>query len=470
MSIRELFGFQGRVSRTTYAVVGILGVLLKHNLDRFIATKFLHVPWGISNYFTPLGNWSRNFPPSALQKDFLLILGFTALPFIWIGIAMTVKRLRDAGLTPRLLFFFFVPVVNVLFFLLLCLLPGREAQERATQERIGLLSQALPKTRWGSATFSAVAGAVAGCGLAWFAIRGLGNYGWTLFLAIPFFMGFLAVWLYSYEHPRTLGESFSVALSSVFLCGLLIVGIALDGIICVAMAAPIATGLALLGAYVAYAIQGIRRAEAQSGAVLSLFLVIPLMAGAEFLAPLPTPVFQTHTSIEIAASPQLVWKHIISFPRIEGSLNPIFHLGIPHPIEAQITGSGLTADRQCIFSSGAFREPILAWEEGKHFAFGVAGEEPPLMKEWSPYGDIHVRHLDEHDFLPLRADFYLTELPGGRTRLDGWSTYQNKMWPAAYWRLWTDTILHQIHLRVFRHVKALAEADVALRMSNRSLR
>jgi uncharacterized membrane protein YhaH (DUF805 family) len=470
MNIRGLFGFQGRVSRARYTIVGILAVLLKHNLDRFIAAKFLHVSWGIPNYFTPLGNWSANFSRSAVETNFLLILGVTALPFIWLGIAMTVKRLRDAGFAPSLVFFFFVPAINILFFLLLCILPSRETPEQARIGDVGYVRTLIPKSKWGSAAFSAITGSIFGFALGWFAISGLGNYGWTLFLAVPFFMGFLAVWLYSLEHPRNFTECISVAMLSISICGAIIVGAALDGIFCVAMAAPIAAALAFLGAYLAYAIQSMRRMVSQSGAVLGLFLAIPLMAGAEFLAPLPTPIFQTHTSIEIAASPQLVWKHMISFPRIETPLTTVFQLGIPHPIEAQITGSGLTADRQCIFSSGAFREPILAWEEGKHFAFGVAGEEPPLMKEWSPYGDIHVRHLDDHDFLPLRADFYLTELPDGRTRLDGWTTYQNKMWPAAYWKLWTDTILHQIHLRVFRQVKQLSEQDAALRVSNSSLR
>ena len=85
------------------------------------------------------------------------------------------------------------------------------------------------------------------------------------------------------------------------------------------------------------------------------------------------------------------------------------------------------------------------------------------MKELSPYSEIHVRHLEDHDFRPLRADFYLTKLPGGRTRLDGITTYQNRMWPGAYWRLWTDAIVHQIHYRVFGQVKMLAEQDAILR-------
>jgi hypothetical protein len=35
------------------------------------------------------------------------------------------------------------------------------------------------------------------------------------------------------------------------------------------------------------------------------------------------------------------------------------------------------------------------------------------------------------------------------------------MAPVPYWRLWGDAIIHAIHLRVLRHVAALAEADAA---------
>jgi hypothetical protein len=83
------------------------------------------------------------------------------------------------------------------------------------------------------------------------------------------------------------------------------------------------------------------------------------------------------------------------------------------------------------------------------------------MTETSPYGQIHVRHLEDRDFQPERADFVLTPLPNGGTRLEGTTTYQNKMWPGEYWRLYTDAIVHGIHHRVFEHVKQLSEADVA---------
>jgi hypothetical protein len=81
------------------------------------------------------------------------------------------------------------------------------------------------------------------------------------------------------------------------------------------------------------------------------------------------------------------------------------------------------------------------------------------MEEMSPYGHIHTRHIDEQYFQAQDAEFVLTPLPDGHTLLTGTSRYRNRMWPTAYWRLWSDSIVHQIHLRVFRHIKRLSEAD-----------
>ncbi len=212
-------------------------------------------------------------------------------------------------------------------------------------------------------------------------------------------------------------------------------------------------------AYVIHAEPGMRPTQtAPFGAVL---LVLPLLMGMERAAPPTVPRFQVHTSIDIAAPPDVVWTHIIAFPPLAKPDEALFRYGgIAYPIEARIKGEGLTADRECRFSTGSFKEPILAWETNRHFAFGVA-DEPMLMTETSPYGQIHVRHLEDRDFQPERADFVLTPLPNGGTRLEGTTTYQNKMWPGEYWRLYTDAIVHTIHRRVFEHVKQLSEAGVS---------
>jgi hypothetical protein len=51
----------------------------------------------------------------------------------------------------------------------------------------------------------------------------------------------------------------------------------------------------------------------------------------------------------------------------------------------------------------------------------------------------------------------LNELPGGRTKLEGATWYQHTMWPAVYWRLWSDYVIHKIHKRVLEHIRVQAE-------------
>ena len=80
------------------------------------------------------------------------------------------------------------------------------------------------------------------------------------------------------------------------------------------------------------------------------------------------------------------------------------------------------------------------------------------MRELSFWGDVHPPHLD--GFLrSRRGEFRLIPLPGGRTLLRGTTWYENRMWPAAYWRLWSDELIGSIHERVLAHVARWAEAD-----------
>jgi uncharacterized membrane protein YhaH (DUF805 family) len=460
-----MFSIRGRVGRAQYGLTVIFGALLLHNISRVMGSALVPNMRNGPYYLFPMSVVFRSEAMTSDMKRVLFLFALVAAPFLWLLITMTLKRLRDLETTEWFVFLLFVPAVNVLFFLLLCFQPSDEKLQE-TQRRGGtFLESLLPGTSWGSAVVGALAGAVGGTVLSYFSIAVVGNYGSTLFLGIPFFMGYLAAWLHGFRQPRTSGECLTVAMASIFLAGAFIVGIAFEGIICVAMAVPLAVPLALLGGALAHASQKSRHAQAQPAAMLSLLMVIPLLAGTEFWKPAPTPHHVVHSSITIAAPPEIVWQRVVAFPKIEEKPHWILRLGMAYPLESRTTGAGLNADRQTTFSTGISREPILSWEEGKHFAFRV-GEEPPLMKESSPYGTIQVRHLQDHDFRPGRVDFYLTELPGGRTQLDCWSSYENRMWPGGYWQLWTDEIVRQIQLRVFRHIKKLAEADQRLSARN----
>ncbi|HLK04185.1 MAG TPA: hypothetical protein VKT53_07055 [Candidatus Acidoferrum sp.] len=80
------------------------------------------------------------------------------------------------------------------------------------------------------------------------------------------------------------------------------------------------------------------------------------------------------------------------------------------------------------------------------------------MNELTPYSHIEPAHMHGY-FESHQGQFLLTELPGGRTRLEGTTWYSHTMWPEQYWHFWSDYIIHHIHLRVLRHIKKQTEAS-----------
>jgi hypothetical protein len=169
------------------------------------------------------------------------------------------------------------------------------------------------------------------------------------------------------------------------------------------------------------------------------------------------PVYRVDTDVVINAPIDRVWRNVVTFSTIDEPPDWYFRAGIAYPLRASISGRGPGAIRRCEFTTGAFIEPIEVWNEPRLLRFGVTSNPPP-MQELSPYGAIDARHL--HGFLESqRGQFLLEPLAGGRTRVTGTTWYRHNLWPAAYWRLWSDAIIHRIHLRVLRHVKALSESD-----------
>ncbi len=289
----------------------------------------------------------------------------------------------------------------------------------------------------------------------------LETYGWGLFVGIPFLSGLLSATVYGYHEPRSLASSVSVAMTSVVLASLLLVGLAIEGVICIAMAAPLAAGIAALGGLVGYGLQRHGPRARASGAYSVAILALPLLLGAE-AATGPTPeLIAVRTSVVIAAPPEVVWQHVVSFSALPPPDELVFRTGIAYPQTAVIEGQGVGAIRRCRFSTGDFVEPITTWDEPRLLAFSVASQPAP-MRELSPWGGIHPPHLD--GFLrSRRGEFRLRRLPGGRTLLTGTTWYENRMWPAPYWRLWSDDLIHRIHRRVLEHVEQESEAEAVRR-------
>ena len=461
MKASDLWRWDGRASRSAYAVVGLVGVAIKHNLDRLIASPFLGYKNSF-NYWAPLGKAARLDHLSDTETKLLATLLLVSIPFIWVGVAMTVKRLRDAGQPVWLVVLFFVPFVNLLFFLLLCALPPQDHSqefEGAPWPGPHGIDRFIPHSKIGSAALSLAVTTVLGLGFVLMGTLIIGAYGWGLFVALPFCLGMFSVLLYSYHEPREWFDCLAVALLPVALVGAALFLVAIEGIICLLMAAPFALALAALGGALGYVIQAHHWRPKQSPAMFSiLILLVPASFSAERAVNLRPPLYEVRTAIEVNAPPERVWNQVVAFAEIPPPKELLFRAGIGYPIRAEISGHGVGAVRHCIFSTGPFVEPIEVWDEPHLLKFGVTANPAPL-NELTPYGHIDAPHLHGY-FVSEQGQFLLTALPGGRTRLEGTTWYHNAIWPASYWHLWSDYIIHRIHLRVLEHVRAAAEKGV----------
>lgn len=453
LKLSDLWTWQGTIDRGRYAFWGVLLFAVKHNLDRLVASWVFHKPWGIFNYLLPGAAFSLlDLPPS--DRIFFAEMVAMALPFIWCGVALTLRRLRDAGLPLPLVALFFVPVLNLLFFLILSFASSRAPEEaRGTMPpRSWWLDRVIPESTLGSAAVGVLLTLVVTLALTLLSVRFFQDYGWGLFIGVPFFMGLASVLLHGYHRPRSFPSCILVALTSVTLAGGALVALAVEGVVCLVMAAPLAIPLALMGGSIGYVIQ--RRRVDPSPALAAMLLALPGLMGLEHAAALQPRMLEVTSSVVVNAPPERVWRNVVTFSELPPPQEWIFQTGLAYPMRAEIQGTGVGAERHCVFSTGAFVEPITVWEKPRRLAFGVR-DEPPPMVELSPYR-IHPRHLD-HYFSAKAGEFRLTPLDGGRTLLEGTTWYQNRFWPESYWRSWSDGIVHRIHMRVLRHVKRLAE-------------
>jgi hypothetical protein len=451
-----------RIRRREFFLIGSALALSKSALDLFVlyaGTQLfgLQYPPDFNLLSRPM---LLPFVLGAIKEEhypLLAIHAATTLPFIAVGFVLVLWRLNDIN-APRLLAaLFFVPLVNYLFFAFLSLQQSKGGSSSAGFVRDGgsLGDRFIPRTSLGSGAAAVAVTTLVGLMLTLFSVEVLRNYGWGLFLGVPFIIGFLTVLIFSFHTKHSRAECVGAALASITLLALSLLISALEGIVCIAMAAPIAYTLAALGGLVGYEFQNSfysRESAALHAAVMPLFLIL-LMA----LEPRPeAPLVSVTTEMEIDAPREIVWKNVVSFSDLPPPEEWIFRTGIAYPVRARISGAGPGAVRRCEFSTGAFVEPIEEWREPELLRFSVS-ESPPPLEEWNPLRRITPPHLD--GFFRSRAgQFKLVALGPSRTRLEGTTWYQHEIWPRWYWQLFSDRAIGFIHRRVLSHIKRLSES------------
>lgn len=444
--LRLMFGLSAPVGRRPYLIIGVCLMALKYAFDAGLIHLTTGVFWAPWQYLSPAISTREAFTAEA--PWLLPVLALTSLPFLWIGLTMSVRRAIDAGRPPALGLLFLFPGLNYLAMLYLAAQPSAPATPAPP-------GSPEPGSGIQAAVVGAGVGAAVGVVMAGVGGFMLGEYGTVLFLVTPVIMGAGSGWWFNRAGRRRLGETAAVGALTVLVAGGAMLLFAIEGVVCLTMAAPLAMPLAIGGAFI-----GRRIAAAPGGGrpiqALIVLLALPLTMGFESSLPPVEELRAVTTAAVIDAPPEAVWPHVIAFSELPPPHELVFAAGIAYPMRARIEGQGVGAVRHCEFSTGAFVEPITRWQPPHRLSFDVVAQPAP-MHETSPYRHLHPPHLDGY-FRSRRGEFRLTALPGGRTRLEGTTWYALDLAPMAYWTLWSDGLVHAIHRRVLDHIGREAEA------------
>jgi hypothetical protein len=231
--------------------------------------------------------------------------------------------------------------------------------------------------------------------------------------------------------------------------------LAWEGLICLFLWLPLfiieATLGALLAVWVGWLLRR-RRAGAGQGTAALFVALLPLIATPlEHRLELPNEIRTVHSSIDIAASPEAVWREIARVPAIDPAelrFSLARAIGFPRPIEATLSHEGVGGVRQASFAGGVvFVETVTVWEPGERLEFRIAADP----------NSIPMRTLDQHvtvggEFFDVLEGMYRIERFDDGVRLHLSSRHRVSTRFNVYARLWTDFVMSDIQRSILQVV------------------
>jgi hypothetical protein len=386
------------------------------------------------------------FGPPGLSPQIADLITFAdvVLTFVaaWFLGALALARVNDRGGGAAIGAATVLPIVQVPAILYLAL---------ARPPKASIQADGKPGFPWSAAA----QGVAAASALSLFSVAvgalGFGSYGWAMFCGTPLLIGIVSAYLAN--RTRDIGFSRTVEVVAVahLLGGIGLLSFALEGIVCLVMAAPFALALGFAGGLIGRWLAGALKKPVRN--TLASFALLPLAFAAEHAIP-DTTCFATADSIDVRAPPAAVWQALTHMGRIEAKPGLLFRIGFSYPTEGVIHGQGVGAIREGHFSTGVAYERVTDWQPGRRLTFDVLSDAPSL-RELSPYQDVHAPHVEGY-FRTRTAEFDITPIAGG-SRLTLKTTHELDINPAFYWAPIAQWVTHQNKVRVLTHFRDLAE-------------
>jgi hypothetical protein len=241
------------------------------------------------------------------------------------------------------------------------------------ERRTNALGWAVSVILTGALAFGSASGAIA-----------FRDYGWTLFVGIPYFIGFFAVTILRFWGPKRLRACLLVGGQVAGVVSLAFLLLGKEGIICIVLALPLGLPVVLLGATMAYLLLHRRAMAPPAGAAALLIVALAGMLWAEGRSRRVAPSYTVSDAVTIAAPPPVVWHALVSMGSLGQPRDLLFRMGVACPQRVDIYGTGEGALRVCTLTTGQLHERITSWEPGRELRW-VSVSTPPPLRELNPF-------------------------------------------------------------------------------------
>jgi hypothetical protein len=264
--------------------------------------------------------------------------------------------------------------------------------------------------------------------------------GLVLFALVPFGAGFSITLV-----TRSFNSAVAAAMLAVLASLVLLIAMRTEGLLCAILAFPIILVSLLIGVGIGILVRkffptGSNNHTTMTGMLL-VFTPALFFAGEKIETPtMAVPRTEViENAIEVHATPEQTWNHILTIDDVQASKPFLMHIGLPIPQKCTLQGQGVGAKRTCYFDAGYIQETVTAWN-------------PPYEMKLT----IDRTQMPGRHWLGFENAEYQLEAVGAVTKLTRRTTIVSYLHPAWYWRRFERWGVESEHEYILRDVAARA--------------
>jgi hypothetical protein len=279
----------------------------------------------------------------------------------------------------------------------------------------------------------------------------VGEYGWTLFLIIPFSIGISCGYYSQRFRSRSFLKGTALVLGILTVISAALFSMGIEGSICILMAEGLLVLPAFLGTIVGYFVRNMYK-------TYIIGLVVLLNTSFSYYDAVDTSVIESTAveTITVNASCEKLW-HVITHPvAFTAHSNLFFQAGVSYPTTMQLAYNEKgKCFLNCRLNNGFASLEIEKLDSLSRMRFRIP-DQVQHMKELTFYDSLDAPHLKGY-FDATYGEFMISPLKENQCTLSATTHYRYRITPAFYWRWWSDYLVNTMHRSVLDDIKTLAE-------------